>query len=120
MNENITVLCYAKCGTCRKAEKWLKDKGINYTYRPIKEEPPTESELTEWIQASGLPIAKFFNTSGQLYREHNIKEKLKTLSSDKLTSILASDGMFVKRPVLLCNSQFKAIGFKEDEWEKLF
>ncbi|NDV46708.1 arsenate reductase family protein [Paludibacter sp. 221] len=114
----MTVICYPKCSTCVKAEKWLKEQGIEYSYRPIKEEKPTEKELTEWIRESGLPISRFFNTSGLLYREHNIKDKLKVLSQAELIKILASDGMFVKRPVVLRNGKFILNGFKEGEWER--
>ncbi|MFV0392343.1 MAG: arsenate reductase family protein [Paludibacteraceae bacterium] len=111
----ITILCYPKCGTCRKAEKWLKDNGIDYQYRPIKEENPTFEELKTWKEQSGLPIRKFFNTSGLLYKSTNMKEKVKTLPDVELLSILASDGMLVKRPILLKDNQV-LVGFKEDEW----
>lgn len=113
----ITILCYPKCGTCRKAEKWLKENGIEYNYRTINEEKPTYEELKNWIPKSGLPIAKFFNTSGRLYREHNMKDKVKALSEDELLSILASDGMMVKRPILL-KDNIVLVGFKEEEWAK--
>ncbi len=114
----ITILCYTKCGTCRKAEKWLKENGIEYNYRPIKEENPSFDELKIWKEKSGLPINKWFNTSGLLYRENNIKDKLKTLSENELLEILASDGMFVKRPVLLAGDRV-LVGFKEEEWTEL-
>lgn len=113
----ITVLCYPKCGTCRKAEKWLKENGIEYSYRTINEENPTYEELKEWVPKSGLPIAKFFNTSGRLYREHNMKNKVKSLFEDELISILASNGMMVKRPILL-KDDIVLVGFKKEEWEK--
>lgn len=116
---NPIVLCYPKCGTCQKAEKWLKANGIEYTYRPIKEENPTKVELTEWISKSGVPVSKFFNTSGLLYKEHNMKDKVKTLSSDELVDILAANGMMVKRPVLLYDNKV-LVGFKEEDWKKLF
>lgn len=112
-----TVLCYPKCGTCQKAEKWLRANGIEYNYRPIKEENPTKSELSEWLDKSGLPIAKFFNTSGLMYKEQNMKDKIKTLSTDKLIDILAENGMMVKRPILLVN-QTVLVGFKEEDWNK--
>ena len=111
------ILCYPKCGTCQKAEKWLKANNIAYNYRPIKEENPTSAELTEWISKSGLPVAKFFNTSGLLYKENNMKEKVKTLSQTELIDILASNGMMVKRPILLLSEKV-LVGFKEDDWAK--
>jgi arsenate reductase len=113
------AICYPKCGTCQKAEKWMKSNGIEYTYRPIKEENPTKEELKLWLEKSGLPISKFFNTSGLLYKEHNMKDKVKTLSEDELLDILASNGMMVKRPILLGTDKV-LVGFKEEEWEKLF
>ena len=111
------ILCYPKCGTCQKAEKWLKSHNIEYSYRPIREENPTSAELTEWIAKSGLPVAKFFNTSGLLYKENNMKEKVKTLSQAELIDMLARNGMMVKRPVLLIGEKV-LLGFKEDEWAK--
>ena len=116
----MTLICYPKCSTCKNAEKWLKDREIEYDYRHIKEENPTVEELTKWINESGLSVSRFFNTSGMLYRELNVKDKLKTLSQAELIKILASDGMLVKRPILLKNSEFLLNGFKEKEWtEKL-
>lgn len=114
-----TILCYPKCGTCQKAEKWLKVNEIEYSYRPIKEENPTVDELKVWIEKSGLPVSKFFNTSGLLYKELNMKDKVKTLSGNELIEILASNGMMVKRPILL-SGETVLVGFKEDEWTKLF
>jgi len=115
----VTILCYSKCTTCQKAEKWLKEKGFEYNYRPIKEENPTAEELAGWIAKSGLPVNRFFNTSGLLYKEQNIKDKIKTSSEKELIDILASNGMMVKRPILL-SGNIVLIGFKEEEWsEKL-
>lgn len=111
------ILCYPRCGTCQKAEKWLKANNIEHTYRPIKEENPTVEELTEWISKSGLPINKFINTSGFLYKEHNMKEKIKTLSTEELIEILGTYGMMVKRPILITNNHV-LVGFKEDDWKK--
>jgi len=111
-----TALCYPKCGTCQKAEKWMKANGIDYTYRPIKEENPTKEEFKAWIAKSGLPISKFFNTSGLLYKEFNMKDKVKTLSEDELMDILASNGLIVKRPILVAGDKV-LVGFKEDEWK---
>ena len=113
------VLCYPKCGTCQKAEKWLKANNIEYTYRPIKEENPTIAELTEWLDKSGLPIAKFFNTSGLLYKEQNMKDKVKSLPTNELLEILAQNGLMVKRPILLSADKV-LVGFKEEEWIALF
>ncbi|MDO9152850.1 MAG: Spx/MgsR family RNA polymerase-binding regulatory protein [Paludibacter sp.] len=114
-----TILCYTKCGTCQKAEKWLKANKIVYTYRPIKEENPTKEELTVWIKKSGLLVSKFFNTSGLLYKEKNMKDKVKTLSENELINILASNGLMVKRPILWFGDKV-LVGFKEEEWEDLF
>ena len=114
-----TILCYPKCGTCQKAEKWLKANKIEYTYRPIKEENPTKSELTEWLDKSGLPIAKFFNTSGLLYKEHNMKDKVKSLSEVELIEILAQNGLMVKRPILLAGDKV-LVGYKEEDYDNLF
>lgn len=114
-----TFVCYDRCGTCRKAEKFLQEHQIAYTKRPIKEEKPTVEELKEWQAASGRELRKFFNTSGQLYRSMNIKEQLKTLSDEEIFDLLAQDGMLVKRPVLV-GEGLVLVGFKEDEWsEKL-
>ncbi len=113
----ITVLCYPKCGTCRKAEKWLKENGIDYNYRLIKEQNPDVDELKSWKEKSGLPIGKWFNTSGLLYKEQNMKDKVKILSEDELLKILASDGMLVKRPVLLFGDKV-LVGFRQEEWEE--
>ena len=113
----ITVLCYPKCGTCRKAEKWLKENGIDYNYRPIKEQNPDVDELKSWKEKSGFPIGKWFNTSGLLYKEQNMKDKVKILSEDELLKILASDGMLVKRPVLLFGDKV-LVGFRQEEWEE--
>jgi len=94
----------------------MKSNGIDYTYRPIKEENPTKEELKLWIRTSGLPISKFFNTSGLLYKEQNMKDKVKVLSEDELIDILASNGLMVKRPILL-NGKTVLVGFKEEEWK---
>jgi len=116
---NPIVICYPKCGTCQKAEKWLKTHQIEYDYRSIKDLNPTKEELKSWIARSGLPVSRFFNTSGLLYKEYKMKDKVKTLSENELLDILASDGMIVKRPILLINDNV-LIGFKEDEWMQVF
>jgi len=112
------AICYPKCGTCQKAEKWMKANGVEYTYRPIKEENPTKEELKLWISKSGLSVAKFFNTSGLLYKEHNMKDKVKVLPEDELIDILASNGLMVKRPILLAGDKV-LVGFKEEEWKTI-
>ena len=113
----ITILCYAKCTTCQKALKWLDDKQVTYTVRPIKEENPTEEELRLWHCASGLSLKRFFNTSGLLYKSMNLKDKLPQMSEDEQYALLASDGMLVKRPLLISGTTVLP-GFKEAEWEK--
>lgn len=108
---------YPKCTTCKKAEKWLKDKGVEYTSRHIKDENPSYEELKQWHETSGLDIKKFFNTSGMLYREMNLKDRLPSMTLEEKLQLLATDGMLVKRPILVVGD--KAItGFKETEWEK--
>ena len=119
MSNQITLLYYSKCGTCRKAEKWLKDKGVKFEYRQIKEANPTAEELSQWLGDTGLPVAKFFNTSGLLYKEQNMKDKVKVLPQSELVSILASDGMMVKRPIVLTGNKV-LVGFKEEEWAEVF
>lgn len=112
------ILCYDKCTTCQKALKWLDLKGADYTVRPIKEEHPSEDELRTWWMQSGLPLRRFFNTSGMLYRELGLKDKLDSMSEDEQLGLLASDGMLVKRPLLVSD---KAVipGFKEKDWEAI-
>ncbi|MEI8086272.1 MAG: arsenate reductase family protein [Paludibacter sp.] len=110
------VLCYPKCGTCQKAEKWLKANNIQYSYRPIKEENPSVTELQTWLKQSGLPISKFFNTSGLLYKEHNMKDKVKVLPENELIDILATNGLMVKRPIMI-SGETVLVGFKQEEWE---
>ncbi len=115
----MLLLCYPRCSTCAKAESWLRDKGIAYDYRNIKEENPSLEELKLWHERSGLPLKKFFNTSGLLYKELQLKDKLPAMSEDEQFALLAGDGMLVKRP-LLVGDGFVLVGFKENEWaEKL-
>ena len=114
--EKITVLCYAKCSTCQKALKWLDSKGISYELRPIKEKNPTVSELKEWYQKSGLPLKRFFNTSGNLYKELQLKDKLPDMSEEEQLALLATDGMLVKR-ALLVTEGYVCPGYKEADWE---
>lgn len=112
----MIFLCYAKCTTCQKAKKWLDANGIEYTERPIKEENPTVKELKQWHKASGLPLKKFFNTSGLLYKELKLKDKLPEMTEEEQFELLATDGMLVKRPMLIGDG-FVLVGFKEAEWE---
>lgn len=115
-----TFICYERCSTCKKAEKWLSERGIEFEKRPIKENNPSEDELKKWLKLSDLPLRRLFNTSGQLYRELGVKEKLDAgMSESDALKLLASDGMIVKRPVLVGDG-FALFGFKEAEWaEKL-
>lgn len=112
-------ICYPKCTTCQKAKKWLEERGISYTERNIKESNPTTDELKSWFDKSGLPLRRFFNTSGLLYRSLKLKDRLPSLSEDEQLSLLASDGMLVKRPIVVSDG-YVLVGFKESEWaEKL-
>ena len=112
----MTFICYPKCTTCQKAQKWLDENGISYTFRDIKMENPTYEELSVWHQRSGLPLKKLFNTSGLLYKSMGLKDKLPEMSEDEMLKFLAADGMLVKRP-LLVGDNFVLVGFKEAEWE---
>lgn len=114
-----TVLCYKKCTTCQKALKWLDENKIEYEERPMKEENPTFEELTAWYQKSGLPLKRFFNTSGNLYKELQLKDKLSSMSEEEQLKLLATDGMLVKRP-LLVTENYVCPGFKEAEWKDYF
>ena len=111
----MVVIQYPKCSTCKKALKWLKDNNIHYMERHIKENPPTAEELVQWQKKSGLPLKRFFNTSGLLYREQGLAEKLPTLSEAEQLTILASSGMMVKRPIVVTDETV-LVGFKEKEW----
>lgn len=113
--KKILFLQYPKCSTCQKASKWLKENNIDIESRHIVENNPTVEELTGWIERSKLPVTKFFNTSGNVYKEQNLKEKVKTESREELIKILATNGMVVKRPLVI-GDDFVLIGFKEDEW----
>ena len=109
---------YPKCGTCQKARKFLEEKGIAFEERNIKEQNPTAEELKAWIEKSGLPIKKFFNTSGMLYRQMELKDKLPNMSEQEMIELLATEGMLVKRPILVTDDQV-LVGFKRAEWEEL-
>ena len=109
---------YPKCSTCQKARKFLEEKGIAFEDRNIKEQNPTAEELKVWIEKSGLPIKKFFNTSGMLYRQMELKDKLPNMSEQEMIELLATDGMLVKRPILVADDRV-LVGFKQAEWEKI-
>ena len=114
----LKFICYPKCGTCQKAKKWLDENKIEYDYRDIKLDKPSLEELTQWYKASALPLRKFFNTSGQLYKSMELKNKLPKMSEAEMLELLASDGMLVKRPLLIAED-IVLVGFKEADWEKL-
>lgn len=109
---------YPPCSTCQKAKKWLDEKGIAYTDRHIKDQNPSYEELKAWYEKSGLPLKRFFNTSGLKYKELNLKEKLPHMTEDEQLRLLASDGMLVKRPIVVTQAHVFT-GFKEAEWEAL-
>ncbi len=111
----ITFICYPKCTTCKKAQAWLDQNGVEYTLRDIKEEKPTSQELEKWHGMSGQPLKKFFNTCGLLYKSMSLKDKLPSMSEEEMIQLLATDGMLVKRP-LLVGDDFVLIGFKESVW----
>jgi arsenate reductase len=114
---SLTFYWYPKCGTCRKAKKWLDDHHLSFKEVHIVENPPTRAELQGFYQKSGLELKKFFNTSGQKYRELGIKDKIKSTSEDEQLDLLSSDGMLLKRPILT-DGEKVTIGFKEEEYEK--
>lgn len=118
MSQKNLFICYPKCTTCQKAQKWLEDNGIAYELRNIKEENPTMNELTRWVEKCKIPVRKLFNTSGLLYKSLSLKNKLANMSDEEQLSLLATDGMLVKRPILVSDNQI-LIGFKETEWQKL-
>lgn len=122
INEEETMktlfICYPRCTTCQKARKWMDDNGVEYTERHIAEENPSADELRKWIRASGLPVRKFFNTTGVLYRQMSLKDKLPDMSDDEKIELLATDGFLVKRPLLISAGNV-LVGFKEAEWEVL-
>ena len=115
----MIFIYYPKCTTCLKAKKWLDDHHIDYIGRHIKEDNPSAVELKKWHGQSGLPLKKFFNTSGLVYKELKLKDKLADMSEDEQLKLLCSNGMLIKRP-LVVGSDFVLVGFKENEWEKVF
>ena len=114
----MLFLHYPPCSTCQKAQRWLDAHGVSYTARHIKEDSPTLEELTDWYRRSGLPLKRFFNTSGLLYKSLNLKERLPHLSDEEQLALLASDGMLVKRPLII-RDDLVLVGFKEAEWAQL-
>ena len=114
----MLFICYPRCTTCKKAQKWLDDNELQYELRDIKENNPSYDELKEWYAKSGLPLKRFFNTSGQLYKNMELKDKLPAMSEEEQLKLLATDGMLVKRPILV-NGDTVLVGFKEPEWERL-
>lgn len=113
----MLFVCYPKCSTCMKAKKWLEEKKFQYELRDIKTDNPTANELREWWEKSGLPLKRFFNTSGNLYKEMKLKDKLPEMSEEEQIALLASDGMLVKRPILV-SGETVLVGFRQQEWEE--
>ena len=113
----MLFVCYPKCSTCKKAQKWLDENGAEYTLRDIKTDNPTAEELKTWWKISGLPLKRFFNTSGNIYKEMKLKDKLPEMSEEEQLALLATDGMLVKRPILVGKDKV-LVGAKEKEWEE--
>lgn len=114
----MKFICYPKCTTCKKAHAWLDSKGLTYEVRDIKTENPTEAEITVWYKKSGLPLKKFFNTSGLLYKSMQLKDKLADMTEEEQIKLLSTDGMLVKRPILVTENTV-LVGFKEKDYEIL-
>ena len=112
----MLFICYDRCSTCKKAEQWLKDHDLAYKKRPIKENNPSAEELQAWQKQSGLPLRRFFNTSGQLYRSYGLKDRLPDMSDQEMLDLLSSDGMLVKRPLLIDGDRV-LVGFSEKDWQ---
>lgn len=113
----MLYVCYPRCTTCKKAQKWLDENGVEYTLRDIKEDRPSYEELKEWHEKSGLPLKKFFNTSGKLYKEMRLKDKIPEMSEEEQLRLLATDGLLVKRPIGIKDDTV-VVGFKQEEWEQ--
>ena len=113
----MLFVCYPKCSTCKKAQKWLDESNVEYTLRDIKTDNQTEDELKAWWEKSGLPLKRFFNTSGNIYKEMKLKDKLPEMSEEEQLALLATDGMLVKRPILVGEDKV-LVGAKEKEWEE--
>lgn len=116
----MLFLEYPPCSTCKKAKKWLDDHNISYTARHIKDENPTYEELKHWLEISGLPVKKFFNTSGLLYKSMELRDKLPAMSVEEQLQLLSTDGMLVKRPVVVTENGKVLTGFRENEWTDIF
>ena len=114
----MKFICYPKCTTCKKAQAWLDSKGLTYEVRDIKTENPTEAEIAVWYKKSGLPLKKFFNTSGLLYKSMQLKDKLSDMKEEEQIKLLSTDGMLVKRPILVTENTV-LVGFKEKDYEIL-
>ena len=114
----LKFICYPKCTTCQRAKAWLDDNGVEYELRDIKLKNPSYDELSEWYRRSGLPLQKFFNTSGLLYKSMELKSKLPAMSDEEMLKLLSTDGMLVKRPILV-GDDFVLVGFKETEYESV-
>ena len=112
----MIFICYPKCSTCQKAKKWLDEHNVEYTERHIAEENPAYDELKEWYEKSGQPLRKFFNTSGKLYKEMQLKDRLPSMSEEEQLKLLATNGMLVKRPIIVTGDKV-LVGFKEAEWD---
>ena len=115
----MLFVCYPRCSTCKKAQKWLEENQVPYTFRDIKEDNPTLEELKTWHAQSGLPLKKFFNTSGQLYRSMELSKKLSDMGEEERLALLASDGLLVKRPIAVDGDKV-LVGFKQADWEAQF
>lgn len=115
----LKLICYPRCTTCQKAKKWLDERGIEYMDRDIKAENPTLDELTGWYRLSGLPLKKFFNTSGLVYRSMDLKNKLPAMREEEMLRLLSTNGMLIKRPLLIAD-HFALVGFKEAQWAEAF
>ena len=115
----MLFVCYPKCSTCQKAKAWLQERGVAFDERDIKQDNPTEQELRAWHEKSGLPLKKFFNTNGLLYKEMKLKDRLPEMSRDEQLKLLATNGMLVKRPLIVDGSTV-ITGFKEKEWSEHF
>ncbi len=114
----MLLVHYPKCSTCQKAKKWLNEKGVEFEERNIKDENPTKEEVKAWHEKSGMPLKKFFNTSGMIYREMQLKDKLPDMTEEEQYELLSTDGMLVKRPILVTDTAV-VTGFREKEWERL-
>lgn len=111
----MLFICYPRCSTCQRAQSWLDERGISYVRRHIKEDSPTAQELLCWKEISGIPMARFFNTNGQMYRRMELKDNLSAMTDEEMAALLAGDGMLVKRP-LLVGEDFVLVGFREGDW----